>query len=185
MEQQKTRVEKLVGVIGQPRRRLGIFALRESGPLDDVDLAVADGRRAGSADRVRLAGVLARPQFNDGHADGQPTPSIEIARPTEIQSLSRTWKPVHSRLPGDTNFTEEMSLKPSEDRVLIKYEEDRRHVRPIARLVFALRVVTPAACVATLDDEGVLKAALREDDKHRWTIRMTPGVLTTTGCRQP
>ena len=90
---------------------------------------------------------------------------------------------VHPQLRGHTGFDEPpVALKPQQEEVMVKYEESRWHAKPVTDFVLGLRLVTPHTCVRALDGGAVERAAERSASHRRWTIRLTPAVLQSSGC---
>jgi hypothetical protein len=89
---------------------------------------------------------------------------------------------VQPRLHGQSELDEPVTLRPSEERVMIKYEEPRSRLTPVSQYVDGLRVTTAARCEGALDSNAVTRAAERSRDRRRWTIRLTSQLLRTSGC---
>jgi type II secretory pathway predicted ATPase ExeA len=89
---------------------------------------------------------------------------------------------VQPRLHGQGELDEAVTLRPSEERVMIKYEEPPSRPTPVSRYIEGLRVTTAARCEGALDSSAVTGAAERSRDRRRWTIRLTSQLLRTLAC---
>jgi hypothetical protein len=88
---------------------------------------------------------------------------------------------VKVRLPGDPRFQEDRPLPPAQENVLLKYEEPRSETRPMSALVDGLELMA-GACVAKLEGAAVAAAAVRTEHPRRWTVKVTPELLSASGC---
>jgi hypothetical protein len=89
---------------------------------------------------------------------------------------------VRSRLRGSATFAGTMDLAPAEEKPLLKYQEGRFTVEPIARLVLGLELVTSAGCVARLEDGSLTRASTRDPDAPLWTVHLRPDDLPGLRC---
>ena len=90
---------------------------------------------------------------------------------------------VKVRLPGDPRFQEDRPLPPAQENVLLKYEEPRSEARPMSALVDGLELTT-GVCRAKLEGAAVAAAAVRTEHPRRWTVKVTPELLRSSGCPQ-
>jgi hypothetical protein len=71
----------------------------------------------------------------------------------------------------------------TEEGTLLRYEEPRANATPMSELVTGLRFRTASGCTTTpLEAAALAGASVRDNDRHRWTVRVTEELLRSEGC---
>jgi hypothetical protein len=107
----------------------------------------------------------------------------EVALVT-VRNDTRADVAVRVRLPGSPTFRDDLMLKPTDERTILKYEEQKSAAQALPSLVDGLQVVV-GPCMGTLDTADVARAAVRTEHPRRWTVLVTPAVLRASGCPSP
>jgi hypothetical protein len=90
---------------------------------------------------------------------------------------------VHTRFPGDVEYNEDRLLRPADERAVLKYEEPRASVTPLSELVVGLRFRTAFGCItAPLESSALFGVSVRDNERRRWTVRITDELLRSKGC---
>lgn len=98
-----------------------------------------------------------------------------------VRNETKSTIAVQVRLPGNAQFGDDLTLEPAEERTILKYEERRSASQPVESLVSGIRVVA-GQCQETLETADVASSATRTDRPRRWTVAVTPALMSAHGC---
>jgi hypothetical protein len=109
---------------------------------------------------------------------GCPLPFTTRVAFVRIENDTSTTLTPGALLRGSSEFQDQRPLAPKDALTLIKYEEPVLAVTPIEQQVQALRLRTASGCIVRLDQAAVATASQRDKSARRWTIHLTPEMLS-------
>ena len=155
------------------RIRSGCLLGMSSPLLTWSSVRVHKGRHGGSPDSVL---------FCYGCSPSRSAAARQRWRSSSVSNETGATVHVRSRLRGHADFEDTYDLAPAETRPLIKYEENRSSVSPIAGLVLGLQLVTNAGCVAQLADGSLVRASTRDVARRHWTVHVRSEAMAASSC---